>query len=104
MFLHCKCKKYFETFRNYYFTYSVSLVDLLGRCAFTGHGEGETLISELSHSRYVLASIQALLRGDEPVPLHSDGGAALPPVGGGLLKRLSQPGQVESPHHYPDTI
>ena len=94
MFLHCKCKKYFETFRNYYFTYSVSLVDLLGRCAFASHGKGDTIVSELSHGYHVLASIQGLLRGDEFVPLLGDRGAALPPVRGRLLKRLPQPGQV----------
>ena len=103
MVLHWKCKKYFETFGTYYFTNSVSLVDLLGRRAFASHGEGDPIVSELSHGYHVLASIQGLLRGDEFVPLHGDRGAALPPVRGRLLKRLPQPGQVriigQSPHH-----
>ena len=94
MFLHWNCTgKYFETFGNYYFTYSGSLIDLLGRGSITGHSECEPLISELSHRSDVFASIQRLLAGDKLVPVHGDGGAALPPVSCRLLKRLTQPGQ-----------
>ena len=92
--------QYNETFRNYistilrtYFTYSVSLVNLFGRDVSTSHGDGETIISKLSRSRDVLASILPLLPGHEAVALHGDGGGALPPVRGRLLKLLTQPGQ-----------
>ena len=76
-----------------YFTYSVSLVNLFGRDASTSHGDGETVISKLSLSRHVLASILPLLPGDEAVALHGDGGGALPPVRGRLVKLPTQPSQ-----------
>ena len=74
-------------------SYSVSLVNLLGRNVPTSHGDGETVIRKLPLSRHVLASILPLLPGDEAVALHGDGGGALPPVRGRLVKLLTQPGQ-----------
>ena len=74
-------------------SYSVSLVNLLGRNVSTSHGDGETFIRKLPLSRHVLASILPLLPGDEAVALHGDGGVALPPVRRRLLELLAQPGE-----------
>merc|ERR1719381_261893 len=79
------------TFIIFFSSCSVPLVDLLGGCPVTSHGQHQTIVIEFSHSLHILAAVLPSLVGDESVALHGDGGRNLPPVRGGLVKLLTQP-------------